>query len=126
MPSAKILIVDDSHAIRFQLERMLLGAGYQIITACDGNRAVELLKQHNPSLLILDVNMPVLDGYGVCEKISKLHRVANRPPVVFLTSLRSKALELLGHEYGAYLQKPVREPELLRIVQQQLETADIS
>ena len=121
MPSAKILIVDDSHTIRFQLERILLGAGFQVITAADGMQAIELLQRQNPSLLILDVKMPALDGYGVCEEMNQLLSDSDRPPVIFLTSLKSKALELLGHEFGAYLQKPVRETELLRIVQQQLE-----
>jgi CheY-like chemotaxis protein len=126
MPSAKILIIDDSHAIRFQLERILIAAGYQVITASDGSHAIELLKQQKPSLLLLDIKMPGLDGYGVCEEISQLHQGADRPPVVFLTSLRTKALELLGKEFGAYLQKPVSEPELLRVVQEQLDFSEIS
>jgi len=123
MQSAKILIVDDSRTIRFQLERILKSAGYQVITACDGLEAIELLHQQSPSLLILDVNMPALDGYGVCENIVQLLKVADRPSIIFLTSLKSKALELLGHEFGAYLHKPVRESELLRVVQSQLELA---
>ena len=121
MPAAKILIVDDSRTIRFRLERMLTSAGYQVMTAADGLEAIELLQQANPSLLILDVNMPALDGYGVCENMIQLVAVAERPSIVFLTSLKSKALELLGHAYGAYLQKPVCESELLEVVQQQLE-----
>ena len=120
MPSAKILIVDDSRTIRVKLQRMLSDAGYDVVTASDGLEAIELLQQQSPSLLILDVNMPELDGYGVCENITKLLAVAERPAVVFLTSLKSKALELLGHAFGAYLQKPVCESELLDVVQQQL------
>jgi DNA-binding response OmpR family regulator len=102
------------------LERILRAAGYEVITATDGNQAIEMMLEERPSLMVLDVKMPTLDGYGVCEKLNQLGPRAKRPPVVFLTSLRSKALELLGHEFGAYLHKPVQGDELLQVVGEQI------
>lgn len=117
----KVLVVDDSRAVRVHVERILTDAGYLVITAEDGVEALACLEQH-PALIVLDVNMPRLDGYGVCERLSELSQTRPRLPVIFLTSHESRALELLGREFGAYLHKPVSQTELLSAVKSQLET----
>ena len=122
MPTSKLLVVDDSQAIRLTVQRILSKAGYEVITAIDGYQALEKLVE-DPSLIVLDVNMPGLDGYGVCEKLREFGSKYNHLPIVFLTCMESKALELLGREFGAYLHKPVREQELLTVVEQQLALA---
>ncbi len=122
MSRSKLLVVDDSRAVRVAVSRMLSAAGYEVITANDGLEAVELLA-YDPSLIVLDVNMPGLDGYGVCERIRAVGSQYARLPVVFLTSVESQALELLGREFGAYLRKPVMEQELLSVVEKQLALA---
>ena len=122
MPTPKLLVVDDSHAVRVQVKRILSNAGYQVVTAADGEEAIEMLHE-KPQLMVLDVNMPGLDGYGVCEKLRELDDSYSRLPVVFLTSLQNRALEFLGQEFGAYLHKPVAEHELLDAVKTQLELA---
>ena len=122
MSTTKLLVVDDSQAIRLTVKRILSDAGYDVITACDGLQAIERLAEE-PSLIVLDVNMPGLDGYGVCERLRELGSKYERLPVVFLTCMESKALELLGREFGAYLHKPVREQELLDVIQEQLAEA---
>ena len=76
--------------------------------------------------MVLDVVMPELDGYGVCEKLSQLGEQYSHLPIVFLTSVDSHAMELLGREYGAYLHKPVNEAELLSTVRSQLELVESS
>ena len=119
MSMPKLLIVDDSQSVRIKVKRILVDAGYDVITACDGLEAIEKLVEE-PSLIVLDVNMPGLDGYGVCEKLRELGPKYDDLPIVFLTSLESKALELLGREFGAYLHKPVCELKLLSVVQEQL------
>ena len=116
-PSTKILVVDDSKTIRTKLEMILSRAGYEVITASDGQEALAKMDEQ-PSLVVLDVNMPRLDGYGFCEKMKP--RDEQIIPIVFLTSLKNKALEFLGTEYGAYLQKPVDANELLGVVAEQL------
>ena len=119
MSTSKLLVVDDSQAIRLTVKRILSEAGYDVITACDGLHAIERLAEE-PALIVLDVNMPGLDGYGVCERLREFGSRYQRLPVVFLTCMESKALELLGREFGAYLHKPVHEKELLEVVQEQL------
>lgn len=119
MPLPKILIVDDSQTIRVRVKRLFENAGYDTVLANDGNEAIERLSE-NPALIVLDVNMPGLDGYGVCEKLRDMGSKYERLPIVFLTSLESKAMELLGEEFGAYLNKPVNPDRLLGVVEELL------
>jgi CheY-like chemotaxis protein len=120
MSMPKLMVVDDSHSIRLSMQKTLSKAGYEVITASDGIEAIERLEE-SPALIVLDVNMPGLDGYGVCEKLRELGSNYDDLPVVFLTSMKSKALQMLGQEFGAYLQKPVAEDELLSVIAEQLE-----
>lgn len=122
MSTPKLLVVDDSHSVRVKVKRILANAGYEVITASDGIEAIELVKE-NPHLMVLDVNMPGLDGFSVCEKLKELGSDYQRLPIVFLTCVNSRALELLGQEFGAYLRKPVSENDLLSTVRTQLELA---
>ena len=115
----KILVVDDCKSVRVSVERLLADAGYQVITAADGFEAIEKL-EHSPDLLILDIQMPGLDGYGVCEKLQEMGSQWEKIPVVFLTSIKSKALEFLGDQYGAYLHKPVIDRQLISVVEETL------
>lgn len=119
MSLPKLLVVDDCQSVRIKVKRILSGAGYEVITACDGLDAIAQLDEET-SLIVLDVNMPGLDGYGVCEKLREFGPKYDGLPIVFLTSLESKALELLGREFGAYLNKPVCEQKLLSVVERQL------
>lgn len=120
MSNPKILIADDSLTIRLQIGRILQGADYQTVFAKDGVEAIDLIFQEKPSLMILDVNMPGLDGFGVCEILKQLGPQCRQLPIIFLTSMRSNALELLGGEFGDYLQKPVADQRLLEAVEKQL------
>lgn len=116
MSMLKVLVADDSRTIRTQLKQILSEAGYEVITACDGREAVEQICAEKPFLAVLDINMPILDGYGVCQELKRLGGPLNKLPVIFLTTLRSRALEMLGGELGAYLQKPVDTNDLLEAV----------
>ncbi|MEL7497470.1 MAG: response regulator [Planctomycetota bacterium] len=122
MPLPKLLIVDDSATIRKSVQRLFDNAGYETIAACDGYEALECLVE-DPALIVLDVNMPGLDGYGVCEKLREMGPKYDQLPIVFLTSVESRAMELLGREFGAYLNKPVQPEELLGVVEELLAEA---
>jgi len=74
----------------------------------------------DPALVILDINMPRLDGYGFCEKLNQNQPTGHELPIVFCTHDKSIALETLGKEMGAYLQKPISEEKLLEVVESQL------
>lgn len=117
MSMLKVLVADDSRTIRIQLTQILSKAGYEVVTASDGRQAVDQIISESPFLVILDINMPELDGYGVCQAMKSMADPWQQLPVIFLTTLRSHALELLGRELGAYLQKPVNPAELLEVVE---------
>jgi CheY-like chemotaxis protein len=112
----KILVVDDSHTVRTVIKRTLSPMGYEIATAADGLESLEVVKRECPQLAILDIRMPFLDGYGVCQELQKMGTPYCEIPIIFLTTLDSHALELLGDELGAYLQKPVRPQQLVETV----------
>lgn len=120
MSMSRIMVVDDSQAVRLSVKRILTQAGYDVVTARDGEEALTKLNE-DPHLVVLDVNMPGLDGYGFCEQLGASGK--SDLPVVFLTSVESKALELLGNQYGAYLNKPVNSDELVQVIDTQLAAA---
>lgn len=124
MSVPKILVVDDSRTVRTVVQRALIEAGFEVITAADGLEAVELAKNERPELAVLDICMPFMDGYAVCDELKKLGPPLNKLPIIFLTTLESHALELLGNTLGAYLHKPVCCEELVRAVQAVIETGD--
>ena len=116
MSMPKILVVDDSRTIRSIVERGLRDAGYQVITAADGLEAIELAQSERPDLAVLDICMPFMDGYGFCDELKSFGEPLCSLPIIFLTSIESHALELLGNSLGAYLHKPVKVDELLQVV----------
>ena len=122
MSMPTILVVDDCQSIRLAVKRILTEAGYSVIVARDGDEALRKLSE-DPALIVLDINMPGLDGYGFCERMVDEIPTHAEIPVVFLTSENSKALEMLGVEMGAYLQKPVNNDALLAVVASQLQSA---
>ena len=105
-----ILVVDDEASIRRILETRLSMIGYHVVTACDGQEALEAFRNTNPDLVVLDVMMPKLDGYGVCQELRKESDV----PIVMLTALGDVADRITGLELGAddYVVKPFSPKEL--------------
>jgi two-component system alkaline phosphatase synthesis response regulator PhoP len=108
-----ILIVDDEPDILEFLSYNLKKEGYKVFTAANGEEGVLLTQQIQPSLIILDVMMPKMDGIEVCQVIRKdLH--LNQPIITFLTSRAEDYAQIAGFEAGAddYITKPIR-PRLL-------------
>jgi len=105
-----ILVADDEASIRRILETRLSMIGYKVVTACDGKEALKLFKDYEPDLVVLDVMMPKLDGYGVCQELRKDSDV----PIVMLTALGDVADRITGLELGAddYVVKPFSPKEL--------------
>ena len=108
-----ILIVDDNAANRDTLEAMLTGLGHELRFAQSGEEALRQAFQLPPDLILLDINMPGMDGFEVCEKLradSKLSGVA----IVITTSLDDKASKLKGINVGAddFITKPIDGMEL--------------
>lgn len=116
MTGPHILVADDSSTVRLQVSQILNRAGFGVTTANDGAQAVELARRDVPAVMVLDVNMPALDGFGVCLELRRLGAPWSEIPIVFLTSSSSHALEILGEEMGAYMRKPISEDELVNTV----------
>jgi len=115
-----ILLADDSATVRTIVSKTLIKAGYEVIQAKDGEEAIDLMKNNRPDLAILDILMPGIDGYGVCEHLKTMGEPWSSLPILFLTSVKSNALELMGREFGAYLNKPVQPERLLAVVDETL------
>ncbi|MFC2034017.1 response regulator transcription factor [Chloroflexota bacterium] len=124
----KILIVDDDPDILDAMTMIIESRGYQVVTARDGLEGLANLKAENPDLLILDLMMPKLDGFGVCKELqdprwSKFKKM----PILILTSVREEAsrrrYELeTGLELNVddYVEKPVAPDVLLERVEKLL------
>ncbi len=106
----KILVADDEASIRRILEARLSMIGYEIITASDGEEAIAAFNKHNPDLIVLDVMMPKIDGYGVTREIRRTSDV----PIIILTALGDVSERITGLELGAddYVIKPFSPKEL--------------
>ena len=106
----KILVADDEASIRRILETRLKMVGYDVVTAEDGEEAVDVFNKTNPDLVVLDVMMPKMDGYGVTREIRRTSDV----PIIILTALGDVSERITGLELGAddYVIKPFSPKEL--------------
>ncbi len=111
---AKIITIDDDPAILELIRINLEMQGHQVMTALDGIEGYALVQQELPDLVILDVMMPNVDGFTVCQRIRKNATTANIP-VLMLTALGVVEDKVKGFDAGAddYLVKPFEIPELL-------------
>ncbi len=109
----KILLVDDEADVLDFIGYNLKREGYQVFSALDGRRAIELAKQHRPHLIILDVMMPGMDGMETCKELKKLPQLSGAL-IAFLTARNEDYSQLAGFDAGAddYIAKPIK-PALL-------------
>ena len=110
---ARILVVDDEGRNRRLLTAMLEADGYAATEAADGAQALELARQSPPDLVLLDIMMPVMDGYAVAQAL-KAHAATRAIPVIMVTALDDREARLHGLEAGAeeFVTKPVDRNEL--------------
>lgn len=111
MPNQKILIVDDDQNICELLRLYLAKEGYETLIAHDGEKALELFEQNKPNMVLLDVMMPRMDGWGVCRRI----RAQGNTPIIMLTAKGETFDKVLGLELGAddYVVKPFDSKEVV-------------
>jgi len=117
----KLLLVDDEVSFLKGLTLSLENEGYEVHTAYDGFQALECFNRFAPDLIVLDVMLPGLDGFTVCEAIRKKSTV----PIIMLTARSEDIDKILGLEKGAddYLTKPFSTHELLARIRAQLRRA---
>jgi PAS domain S-box-containing protein len=109
-----ILVVDDIATNLELMSVVLRSVGYDVVTAADGQQAVDMMPQCRPDLILLDVMMPGMDGYETCRQIKAIKTVRDIP-VIFVTALSDPHDEALGFTVGAvdYIQKPISVPLVL-------------
>lgn len=121
-----ILLIEDNTEIRENLAEILELTNYKVLTAPDGQAGVTLAVQQKPDLIICDIMMPVLDGYGVIHMLQKNKDTTNIP-FIFLTAKAERAEVRKGMDLGAddYITKPFNSTELLNAVESRLKKADL-
>jgi two-component system, cell cycle response regulator DivK len=111
-PKGPILIAEDNDDVRGLLQSFVESKGYKVITASDGSEALEVLKHNQPALIVMDLNMPVTDGFTAACRAREQERLC-QIPIVFVTAHGTLGIELyqnlsmLGGGQIEYLPKPV-------------------
>ena len=111
VPSDRVLVVDDDPSIRELASLYLEREGFQVSTAADGEEALEAVRQKAPSLVVLDLMLPKLDGFEVCRRLRRDSDV----PILMLTARSDDVDKIVGLELGAddYLAKPFNPREMV-------------
>lgn len=118
--AAKILVVDDDPDIRDVLEELLVGEGFSVVTANDGAQGLEAVRNEDPDMMILDLLMPVMDGFGVCKQLQDPRWSKWKDmPVLILTSVREEVSQRryeletgLSLDVDDYVEKPI-DPDVV-------------
>ncbi|MDX1942001.1 MAG: response regulator [Saprospiraceae bacterium] len=121
----KILVIEDNLEVRENLAEILELSGYEVVAAEDGTEGVDLALNQQPDLIICDVMMPKLDGFGVLNILSKRAETADIP-FIFLTAKAEKSDFRRGMNLGAddYITKPFYKDELLAVVEVRLRKSE--
>jgi DNA-binding response OmpR family regulator len=120
----RVLVAEDEPRYIWAIQTNLEARGYEVLTAPDGQKAVELAVSEQPDLVLLDIKMPVLNGYEACRRIREFSTV----PIIMLTALAEEANKVHGLDLGAddYITKPFSAPELLARVRAALRRVGFS
>ena len=104
----KVLIAEDNAVNRELLRELLEARGYTVVEACDGQEALHLIEQAQPDILLLDIGMPVLDGFAVVRKIRENPRLATLPVLaVTAYAMQGDREKILNSGFDGYLSKPI-------------------
>jgi DNA-binding response OmpR family regulator len=120
----RILVVDDEPRYVRLMEANLISEGYDVLKAYDGQNAVEMVADNQPDLVLLDVMMPGLDGFGACERIREFSTI----PIIMVTAKGEEQDRVRGLDVGAddYIVKPFSATEVLARVRAVLRRAQVS
>ncbi|MFR1709356.1 MAG: response regulator transcription factor [Clostridium sp.] len=108
---AKIIIIEDTETIRQELETFLTRYGYEVIAPIDFENIISIIEKEAPDLILLDINLPVFDGFYICREVRKTSEV----PIIVVTSRDSDMDELMSMNLGAddFITKPYNTQILL-------------
>ncbi len=118
----RILVVDDERTVRDILQRTLEDAGYDVITAANGQEALDKISQFDVSLVLLDIMMPGLDGFEVLDRMRQHLNI----PVIMLSGIRDETTKIDSLGLGAddYIEKPFSTGELLARIKAKLKRTE--
>ncbi|EFH87890.1 response regulator transcription factor [Ktedonobacter racemifer] len=121
----KILVVDDEAVLAETIAYNLEQAGYHVITAADGNSALDAARSERPDLIVLDIMLPGMDGLEVCRQLRRENKTATTP-ILMLTARGDEIDKVVGLEVGAddYVTKPFGRRELLARVRALIRRSD--
>jgi len=121
--SRTVLIADDMEEIRLMLKQAMLMNGYSVIEATDGIEAVEAARERKPDLVLIDLNMPRMDGLKAIEEIRKIK--GEPVPIVAMTAFDTYGMKEAAMQVGCneYLHKPLNLTQLERLVRDYLTTS---
>ncbi|HWB63712.1 MAG TPA: response regulator, partial [Chitinophagales bacterium] len=122
----KVLVIEDNGAVRENIEEILDLAGYKVTCAENGKKGVDMALKEKPDLIICDIMMPELDGYGVLHMLSK-NSETSAIPFIFLTAKAERSDLRRGMEMGAddYITKPFDDIELLNAIETRLKKSEM-
>src|SRR6186997_184975 len=122
----RILLIEDNQEVRENTAEILELAGYNVLVAPNGKIGVEIAQKENPDLIICDIMMPELDGYGVLHILNKKSETAGIP-FIFLTAKTEKTDIRKGMNLGAddYLTKPFDDTDLLNAIEARLQKSSM-
>ena len=123
---AKVLVIDDSRLIAHVAKTILTNRGHEVILAQDGLTGLRAARSEEPDMILLDLIMPVMDGYDVCQRL-KERDSTKEIPIIMLTSKAEPSDKVKGLEMGAsdYVTKPFDEGELIARVNLQLRLKEL-
>ncbi|NGP87589.1 response regulator transcription factor [Fodinibius halophilus] len=121
--SKKIVIVEDEPSLVFTLQDTLENEGYNVFVANEGDKAVDIVKEENPDLMILDLMLPGMSGFDVCRKVRGMNYTF---PIIMLTARDQEIDKVTGLNIGAddYMTKPFGVKELLARIQARLRRSE--
>ncbi len=118
MKKGKILVVEDEESL-LMLERILLSSkGYKVTGVTDGKAALDEIQKNKPDLVLLDIMLPVMDGFELCKAI-KENPETSHIPVIMLTAKKSSQDVARGMEVGAdaYITKPFKSAKIVEVIE---------
>jgi CheY-like chemotaxis protein len=120
-----VLIADDMDEIRLMLKQVMLMNGYFVIEATNGVEALEAARQGRPDLVLIDLNMPKMDGLKAVEEIRKIKGQGEQVPIVAMTAFDTYGMKEAAIQVGCneYLNKPLNLTRLERLVRDYLTTS---
>ena len=118
---SKILLVEDNEMNRDMLSRRLIRKGYEVVMAFDGEQAVEMAASQNPDLILMDMSLPVFDGWEATRRI-KANDALRQIPIIAVTSHAMVGDEIDARKAGCddYLPKPIDKDALLQKIKKYL------